>query len=135
MAFELTEQLQRHLSDETIAWLTTVTPSGRPAPRPVWFCWDGTGIITYSQPDTAKLRHIEANDQVTVHFNQSARGGDVVVLYGQARRVPGAQQPTKNPDYQEKYAAIIERASVTGEWLDSFSEAIQVTPERVWAMS
>jgi PPOX class probable F420-dependent enzyme len=69
----LTEQVQRHLSDEAIAWLTTVTPSGRPAPRPVWFFWDGTAITVYSQPDAAKLRHIAANDHVTVHFTTRTR--------------------------------------------------------------
>jgi hypothetical protein len=42
--------------------------------------------------------------------------------------------PAKNPDFQEKYASLIEQAGATEEWLDSFSEAIQITPERVWAM-
>ncbi|HEX6453877.1 MAG TPA: TIGR03667 family PPOX class F420-dependent oxidoreductase [Trebonia sp.] len=134
MGFELTDQVQRHLSDETIGWLTTVTASGRPAPRPVWFTWDGTTITIYSQPNAAKLRHIAANDQVSLHFNQGVGGGDVVVLHGRARRVPGAQQPTKNPYYQEKYAAMIQQEGFTEEFLDSFSEAIQITPERVWAM-
>jgi Pyridoxamine 5'-phosphate oxidase len=42
MAFELTEQIEKHLVNDHIVWLTTVTPTGRPAPRPVWFTWDGT---------------------------------------------------------------------------------------------
>jgi PPOX class probable F420-dependent enzyme len=108
MAFELTEQVQRHLSNEAITWLTTVTPSGRPAPRPVWFYWDGTGLTTYSQPDAAKLRHIEANDQVSLHFNQNAAGGDVVVISGRARRVPDTPLPTKNAVYHEKYATLVQ---------------------------
>ncbi len=90
MALELTEQVQRHLSDEAVAWLTTVTPSGRPAPRPVWFLWDGNGIAVYSQPGAAKLRHIEANNRVSLHFGENASGGDVVVISGRARRVPDA---------------------------------------------
>jgi PPOX class probable F420-dependent enzyme len=134
MAFELTEQVQRHLRDEAITWLTTVTPSGRPAPRPVWFVWDGSGINLYSQPGAAKLRHIEANAHVSVHFSQNASGGDVVVISGLARLVPDAPLPTKNPDYQEKYSARIQQAGFTAEWLDSFSVAIRVTPERSWAM-
>ena len=32
MAFELTEQIERRLTSDLIAWLTTVTPAGRPAP-------------------------------------------------------------------------------------------------------
>ena len=42
MAFELTGQVEKHLVNDHIVWLTTVTPAGRPAPRPVWFVWDGT---------------------------------------------------------------------------------------------
>jgi hypothetical protein len=39
-----------------------VTPGGRPAPRPVWFSWDGAVITIYAQPDGAKTRHLAAND-------------------------------------------------------------------------
>ena len=31
----------RHLREETVVWMTTVTPAGSPIPRPVWFIWDG----------------------------------------------------------------------------------------------
>ena len=90
MAFELTGRIERHLASDLIAWLTTVTPAGRPAPRPVWFVWDGAAITIYSLNYGAKLRHIQANDQVAVHFNSSADGGDVVVISGRAERVPDA---------------------------------------------
>src|SRR5436190_23754454 len=86
MAFELTERIERHLTGDLIAWLTTVTPAGRPAPRPVWFVWDGTVITVYSLNDGAKLRHLQANDQVAVHFNSSPDGGDGVVISGRAER-------------------------------------------------
>ena len=135
MTFELTEQLQRLLSEKAIVWLTTVTPSGRPAPRPVWFFWDGSVISVYSQPDAAKLRHIEANDRVSLHFSENASGGDVAVISGRARRLADAPPPTKNHYYHEKYSALVQQAGFTAEWLDSFSVAIQVTPDRAWAMS
>ncbi len=56
MAFELTERIGRHLAGDQIAWLTTVTPAGRPAPRPVWFLWDGVAITVYSLNEGVKLR-------------------------------------------------------------------------------
>ena len=40
MAFEPTAQVEGHLVNDLVVWLTTVTPSGRPAPRPVWFMWE-----------------------------------------------------------------------------------------------
>lgn len=39
MTFEMTDQVLHRLTDDTLVWLTTVTPSGRPAPRLVWFMW------------------------------------------------------------------------------------------------
>lgn len=82
MAFAITEQVQRHLTDDTLVWLTTVSPSGRPTPRLVWFMWVGDGCLIYSQPDAAKLRHIADNPRVTLNFNSDTLGGDAVVLAG-----------------------------------------------------
>jgi PPOX class probable F420-dependent enzyme len=82
MAFELTDQIERHLAGDLIAWLTTVTPAGRPVPRPVWFVWDGSAITIYSLNDGANLRYLQVNDQVAVHFSSTADGGDVVVIWG-----------------------------------------------------
>jgi hypothetical protein len=49
---------------------------------------------------------------------------------GRAGR-PSAREKSRLPG---KYASLSEQADFTEEWLDSFSEAIQITPERVWAM-
>src|SRR3974390_447923 len=96
MPFELTDMIERRLRDDVIAWLTTVTPSGRPAPRPVWFVWDGEAIVIYSMNGAARLRYIEHNPHVTVHFD-SAKGGDVVVISGTAERLPDAPPPSEFP--------------------------------------
>src|ERR1700755_3522307 len=102
MAFELTEQGEKHLVNDHIAWLTTVTPTGRPAPRPVWFVWDGTAVTVYSQPDGAKLKHIAANDHVSLNFNCTPGGGDVVVRAGRAELVQDAPLPSQFPGFPDK---------------------------------
>jgi len=135
MAFELTERIERHLTGDLIAWLTTVTPAGRPAPRPVWFVWDGAAIIIYSLNQGAKLRHIQANDQVTVHFNSTADGGDIVVISGRAEPVPGAPPPSQFPGLLDKYAAAISRMGQTPQWYDDeYGVALRITPERAWTI-
>jgi PPOX class probable F420-dependent enzyme len=134
MAFELTAQIEKHLVNDRIAWLTTVTPTGRPAPRPVWFVWNGAEIIIYSQPDGAKLRHIAANDQVSLHFNCTPDGGDVVVLSGRAEVLPDAPLPSGVPAMLDKYRARIQAMGYTQEWYDAYSTAIRVTPERSWTI-
>jgi PPOX class probable F420-dependent enzyme len=130
MAFELTKQLEKHLVNDQIVWLTTVTPSGRPAPRPVWFLWDGTSVIIYSLPDGAKIRHIAANDQVSLNFNCTPGGADVVVISGRAEVVHGAPPPSQVPGMLDKYEATMQAMGYTREWYDSYNTAIRVTPER-----
>src|ERR1700722_2439913 len=113
MAFELTGQIEKHLVNDKIVWLTTVTPTGRPAPRPVWFIWDGAVIVIYSLPDGAKIRHIAGNDQVSLHFNSTTGGGDVVVISGRAEVVQGAQLPSKVPGLVDKYLDTIKEMGYT----------------------
>jgi PPOX class probable F420-dependent enzyme len=134
MAFELTGQIEKHLVDDKIVWLTTVTPAGRPAPRPVWFAWNGTEVIIYSQPTGAKLKHIAANDQVSLHFNCTQGGGDVVVISGRAELVNGAPLPSEVPGLLDKYADTIGAMGYTKEWYDSYNTAIRVIPERSWTI-
>jgi PPOX class probable F420-dependent enzyme len=135
MAFELTERIQRHLTGDLIAWLTTVTPAGRPAPRPVWFVWDGAAIVIYSLNQGAKLRHIQANDQVAVHFNSNADGGDIVVISGRAEFVPDAPPPSQFPGLLDKYAGAISRMGQTAQWYDDeYGVALRVSPERAWTI-
>jgi PPOX class probable F420-dependent enzyme len=135
MPFELTSRIERHLTGDPIAWLTTVTPAGRPAPRPVWFVWDGTAITIYSLNNGAKLRHIDANDQVTVHFNSTPDGEDVVVIGGRASRVPGAPPPSQFPGLLDKYGARIQQMGRTPQWYDdNYGVAVRVTPERAWTI-
>jgi PPOX class probable F420-dependent enzyme len=134
MAFELTEQIEKHLVKDHIVWLTTVTPTGRPAPRPVWFVWDGTVFIIYSLPGGAKLKHIAANDQVSLHFNCTPDGGDVVVLSGRAEVLQGAPPPSEVPGLLGKYLDRIQAMGYTKEWYDSYNTAIRVTPERAWTI-
>ena len=135
MPFEITERIERHLTGDLIAWLTTVTPSGRPAPRPVWFVWDGAEIIIYSLNNGAKLRHIQANNQVAVNFNSTADGGDIVVIGGRADLIPDAPPPSGFPGLLDKYTALIEQMGQTPQWYDAeYGVALRVTPERAWTI-
>ena len=135
MAFELTEQVERRLTGDEVAWLTTVTPDGKPAPRPVWFVWDGTAIMIYSMNDAARLRYIAHNPEVTVHFN-SIGGSDIVVISGRAQRVVDAPSPSEFPGLLEKYGTLIEQMGETPEWYDdNYGVALRIFPERSWGFA
>src|SRR5919199_6896141 len=75
----------RRLREEIIAWFTTVDKAGTPQTVPVWFLWDGDrSVLLYSQEVTAKLRNIRRNPRCSLHLDGNGRGGDIVVLLGEA---------------------------------------------------
>ena len=135
MGFELTEQIERHLISDQVAWLTTVTPTGRPAPRPVWFVWDGSAITVYSVTGGAKIRHIATNDSVSVHFNSTPGGGDVVVISGHARLARDAPPPSRFPGLLDKYLPAVESMGREPAWFDeNYRTAIHIIPDRAWTI-
>jgi len=101
-------RVERHLADDVVAWLVTVRRDGLPQPSPIWFLRDrDDSLLLYSQPRTPKLRNIARSPLVAVHFDGDGRGGDIVVLSGEARVAedePGAHEV---PAYVEKYAELI----------------------------
>jgi PPOX class probable F420-dependent enzyme len=105
----------RRLRDEVVIWMTTVTPDGSPLPRPVWFIWDGDeSAVMYSRP-SPRVRNVEANPRVTLHFDGDGGGGDVIVFSGTAsvdRELPPADQ---SPEYLEKYDDHIARLGMRPE--------------------
>ena len=129
---EFGARVVRRLTDETIGWLTTVGPDGTPHPSPIWFLWDGETALIYSQPNTPKLRHIAANPQASLNLDGNGRGGDIVILTGEARIDEAAPASDALPAYQAKYAQGIRQLGVTAERFgQADSVGIRVTPQRL----
>ena len=109
-------QVARHLREDRVAWLTTVTPGGAPVPSPVWFWWDGAdSVFVFSLPDTARTRNIEANPRVSINFAGDGYGGDIVILSGRASLEADGASADRLPQYAEKYRWGFERLHVTPE--------------------
>jgi PPOX class probable F420-dependent enzyme len=126
------------LRTEVVAWLITVSPQGQPAPRPVWFWWDGATILVYSQRDTAKLRHLEANPRVSFAMRTDELGDEITVISGTAAVDRDSPPADALPGYVEKYAGLIERlgadpAAFAGE----YSVPVRITPTRLrqWSVA
>jgi len=84
-------------------WLTTVDHDGAPVPVPVWFLWDGSHVLLYSEPDKPKLRNIGRNPRVALNFDGDGRGGDIIVISGTARIANEWPPATQVPGYAAKY--------------------------------
>jgi PPOX class probable F420-dependent enzyme len=100
---------ERRLREEVIAWLVTVSRSGMPRPVPVWFLWEGESFLIYSRPDSPKVRNIERNPRVALHLDGNGRGGDIVVVTGEAAVSSDDPSADQVPAYVEKYRELIDR--------------------------
>jgi PPOX class probable F420-dependent enzyme len=110
---EFGARVARRLREETVVWLTTVTPAGAPLPRPVGFLWDGGEVVSvYSMPG-ARVRNIAANPRVTLNFDGDGSGGNIVVLSGIAEVDSEAPPADAVPAWLEKYADLIARFGMT----------------------
>ena len=120
-------RIAMRLRDEVIAWLVTVRRDGQPQPSPVWFLWQDPDILIYSQPERPKLRNLEANPRVALHFDADESGGDVAILEGTAEADPSLPGADAIPGYVEKYHSLIAALGWTPE---SFSADYSV-PVRI----
>ncbi len=120
---EFGARVARHLREEVVVWMTTVTPEGSPLPRPVWFIWDGAeSVVMYSRP-SARVRNLEANPRVTLNFDGDGGGGDIVVLSGTAAVDPDIPPVHRADEYVEKYD---ERIAGLGMTPETFAERYSV---------
>lgn len=85
MTADLTPEILDRLKSDDFAWLTTVAKSGQPVPKLVWFLFDGTDIVVYTEPGAAKVRHIGNHPQVSLNLDSDGNGGGIIVIGGPAR--------------------------------------------------
>lgn len=129
---ELGARAEQRLRAERTVWLATVAPDGTPSVRPVWFVWDGESFLVFSQPNAAKVRHIDANPNVCLHLDPDEWGENVVIVSGKARVAldhPPADQTTA---YVEKYAWGFDRLGVSpSEYAADYSMPILIAFDRL----
>jgi PPOX class probable F420-dependent enzyme len=129
---EFGARVARRLREESVVWLTTVTPAGAPLPRPVGVLWDGDETVSmYSMPG-ARVRNITANPRVTLNFDGDGSGGNIVVLSGIAEVDAEAPSADAMPAWLDKYAGLIEQFRMTpASFAARFSVPIRILLARV----
>jgi PPOX class probable F420-dependent enzyme len=129
---EFGARVARHLTDDVVAWLTLVDASGTPQPAPIWFLWDGSSILLYSQGGAKRLAHLRANPRVAMHFDGNGTGGDIVVLTGEAEIAPDEPPVPQNPEYLAKYGDRITAGWQTAEnFASTYSVPLRIRPDRL----
>ena len=57
-AMELPPEAAHRVANDHVAWLTSVTDAGAPAPNPVWIVSDGGDVLVFSAPGSRKVHNI-----------------------------------------------------------------------------
>lgn len=123
--------IEERLQTEPIVWLSSVRPDGRPHLVPVWYYWDGSTVLIFSQPNNQKIRNLRHNPNVMLALEAKDGGDDVVMFEGKAELL---QQPSAQvlPDgYEQKYTEGFKNIGMTKEqMLASYSQPIRITPTK-----
>jgi PPOX class probable F420-dependent enzyme len=135
LAADRRERVESRLRTNLMAWLTTVSPTGRPDSVPVWFLVDDDErFLVYSQPGKLKLRNLESNSNVALGLDVTDIGRDVIRIEGTAARAPDHPRADQVAAYAAKYTERIAAIFGTVEkFAAAFSEPIIITPTRLYA--
>lgn len=126
------ERVAHRLHEDHLIWLTTVGADGTPQPNPVWFLWDQDEILVYNLSNARRLEHIAHNPHVSLNLDGNGRGGDIIVITGQARVSTQDPPADQFPAYVEKYRDFIARSFKTPEnFARQYSVPVRITPTRV----
>jgi PPOX class probable F420-dependent enzyme len=119
------------LDKDMVGWLTTVTPDGQPQTFPIWFLWEDGEALIYSDRRAKRNRNIAANPRVSLHLGDNGRGGDIVIVEGEARVDEATPPVPQNEAYLAKYGAWInDYLSSPEEMATVYNVPIRIRPTR-----
>jgi PPOX class probable F420-dependent enzyme len=126
--------IDQRLREDSIIWLGSVRPDGRPHLVAVWFLWTGTDFLIFSKPNQQKVRNLHQNPHVILALDNTNLGVDPITLEGEAELLAGPVVSTTLPDYVAKYGASIMGMGYTPETMANvYSQAICITPAKFYA--
>ena len=135
MVFDGSTDKDRHatgrLEKDMIGWLTTVTPDGQPQTFPIWFLWEDGEALIYSDRRAKRNANIAHNPKVSLHLNDDGRGGDMVVMEGEARVDDTTPPVSGHRAYLAKYGDLITELLTSAEEMGTvYDVPIRVRPTR-----
>ena len=134
MSVELTQEVSSRLISDHYGWLTTVTKTGQPVPRLIWFYYPGVAgadLTVYSMPQAAKVAHIKAHPQVSLNLDSDGNGGGIIVVAGIAAVDATDVDCRDDEPYWAKYSEDAAKFGLT-EAMGSYSTRLTITPIKVW---
>ena len=132
MTVELTQEVSDKLTSDHYGWLTTVAKSGQPVPRLVWFYFDGTDVIVYSEPNAAKVRHIKAHPRVSLNLDSDGNGAGIIMVGGNATVDADGADPLQDEQFRAKYGELAASFGFSEEFLAAYNTRLKISIDKVW---
>lgn len=131
MATELTSEVVDRLTGDSYGWLTTVAKSGQPVPKLVWFFFDGTGVLVYTMPSAAKVRHIKTHPRVSLNLDSDGNGGGIIVVGGPATVDSEDADPRDDAPFWAKYGDLSDQFGLT-DTMGGYNLRLRISIDKVW---
>lgn len=133
---DLTNKREAHIDQRlrknTVIWLNSVRPDGRPHAVTVWFLWDGESFLIFSRPGNQKIRNLQHNPNVVLAVDDTHEGSDPITIEGTAKLLAPEEVDTTLAAYIEKYGEDIKQIGFTpAQMAAQYSQPIRITPTRV----
>jgi len=132
MAVDFTQEVSARLSSDKYGWLTTVAKSGQPVPRLVWFYFDGTDVIVYTEPNAAKVRHIRAHPRVSFNLDSDGNGAGIIIVGGVTSVDAEGADPLADERYLAKYGEYAASLGFSKEFLAAYNTRLKIAVDKVW---
>jgi len=127
--------IDERLRSNTMIWINTVRPDGRPHSAAVWFLWDGSNFFIFSMPNTQKVRNLRQNTNVVLALDDTKNGDDVIQVEGKAELLENNSGVSATlPAFVAKYDRMFKSMGSTPEAMAAeYSQAIRITPTKFLA--
>lgn len=132
MTVEVTQEVSDRLTSDKYAWLTTIAKSGQPVPKLIWFYFDGSDVIVYSEPGAAKVRHVRNHPRVSVNLDSDGSGSGIIVVGGVATVDAENANPISDERYVAKYGEYAESLGFSNEFLSAYNLRLKISIDKVW---
>jgi PPOX class probable F420-dependent enzyme len=119
------------LDRESVVWLSSIRPDGRPHLIPIWFWWDGEAVLFASKPHACKVANLRANADCMLAIGDPDADFDVALIEARAEL---AEMPTAEllaAGLQTKYRNRMEIAGLTPAiFAATYSQVVRIVPTR-----
>ena len=130
MTVEFTQEVSDRLSSDKYGWLTTVAKSGQPVPRLVWFYFDGSNVVVYSEPNAAKVRHLRAHPRVSLNLDSDGSGAGIIIVGGIAAVDAEGADPLEDEQYRAKYGELAASFGFSDEFLAAYNTRVKISIDK-----